>query len=118
MGEYPLIGLEEALDRYRSASAGAGMAGPAQAEVVELTAVELVLEAVQPFCPGDTVYLVPTFAFDPDGVVVVPAVAGEELVGPDQPAEPTPAPCRGNEAVTVPPAGLPEPAPQPWTAEP
>ncbi len=141
VGEYPLIDLEAAVERHRAgiggapralgdtpaagggdpepapapapAPASASASSQAQPEVVELTGVELVLEVVEPFCPGDTVYLVPTFAFEPDGVVLVPAVADEELAGADQSPQAPQTPCPGDEPVTVPPSGLPEPTPLP-----
>ncbi len=133
VGEYPLIDLQAAVARHRSGFGGnaatlqtvpshgtseptagsvpAPSQPPSEPEVFELTGVELVLEVVEPFCPGDTVYLVPTFAFEPDEVVLVPAVADEELAGVDQPPEAPQTPCPSKEPTTVPPAGKPEPAP-------
>lgn len=133
VGEYPLIDLESAVERHRAGFGGAlrtlggtpaaGGTEPATGsapassqpapEVVELTGVELVLEVVEPFCPGDPVYLVPTFAFEPDDVAFVPAVADAELAGADQSSEAPQSPCPGDDPMTVPPSGQPEPAPLP-----
>lgn len=132
VGEYPLIDLETAVERHRAgfggaprtlggtpaavgaepATGSAPASSQADSEVVELTGVELVLEVVEPFCPGDTVYLVPAFAFEPDDVALVPAVADEELAGADQSPEAPKAPCPGEEPMTVP-SAQPEPAPLP-----
>lgn len=131
VGEYPLIGLEEAVERHRpglggrsaipegrtaggesqpSAGAAPAASGTVEAEVVELTGVELVLEVVEPPCAGDHAYLVPTFAFEPDTVALVPAVVSGEMIGLDpSPAVPE-SPCTGVESLTIPAGRKPEPA--------
>ena len=101
-------------------------------KVVELTGAEVVLELVYPRCPGDPAYLVPAFAFEPEGPTVVavtdehlsgltpPAAGdGDEPAGATEPAEPCPGQPTGRaEPATDPvppdaPAGKPatEPAP-------
>ena len=170
VGEYPLVGMAEAVERLRagfgggvrpmaedlpadsgassgatsgstgSAGAGAGVDGrePAIAptepapgqrpepapmpmpvpdslppEIVEITGARVVLQVAYPMCPGDPVYVVPAFAFEPERAGTVVAVVDEELTGDrggDQRGKAA-QPCPGVRP--EPPMGKPEPAPEP-----
>ena len=173
VGDYPLVGLNEAVERMRSgfgtggvvamdakgarepaiaegvAEGGAGSSGSAGStpgsaggagatepapppqpvpmppdeppgtvttlppRIVEITGADVVLHVVYPICPGDPVYVVPAFAFEPEEAGSAVAVENDDLTGTDRPQRGTPAePCPGVEPDPVP-LGRPEPAPEP-----
>lgn len=148
IGDYPLVGMAEAVERLRSGFGGgvramaedlpadSGAAEPEPApgqppipapipepvpdslppEIVEITGARVVLQLVYPMCPGDPVYVVPAFAFEPEQAGTVVAVTDEELAGnraSDDAARGTAAePCPGVRPEPVP-MGKPEPATEP-----
>ena len=76
-------------------------------EVIEITGAGVVLHVVYPSCPGDPVYAVPAFAFEPERAGSVIAVRDDDLT--DEPKE---RPRRGAPADPCP-GVKPEPEPLP-----
>jgi len=86
--------------------------GPVDPVVVEVTGAELVLTPVHPRCEGDDLFLVPSFALQPDEVgFAVPAVEDSSVADPAD-SEQTTQPCPGEPRPDEP-VGRPEPAPMP-----
>lgn len=170
VGDYPLVGMAEAVERLRSGFGGdvramampedlpadsgtsggsTGSAGSGQGvdgrepaiapaepapgqppippqppvpvpdslppEIVEITGARVALQVAYPMCPGDPVYVVPAFAFEPEQAGTVVAVVDEELTGNrasgDARGDAT-EPCPGVRPEPVP-MGKPEPAIEP-----
>ena len=171
IGEYPLVGLDEAVERLQNgfgaggvrtmgapepdietdpaatSDAGGGSVGstgsagaagevppaepaeptmtieppdesaptvPLEPEVVEITGAELSLQLVAAGCPGDPVYLVPTFDLVPGPAASVIAVEDDAVAGASGDTEEL-EPCPEAPSSDVP-AGKPEPAPLPADA--
>lgn len=172
LGEYPLVGLDEAVVRLRdgfdagggvstmgapepaietdpgtTSDAGGGSVGstgnagateevppsepveptmtieprdnsaptvPLEPEAVEITGAELSLQLVAAGCPGDPVYLVPTFDLLPGPAASVIAVEDDAVAGASGDTEEL-RPCPEGPTSDVP-AGKPEPAPMPADA--
>ena len=86
---------------------------PLEPQVVEVTGAELTLQLVAAGCPGDPVYLVPSFELQPDAGSVI-AVEDDLVAGldPGDRDDPAAEPCPDQSPNDVP-AGKPEPAPMP-----
>jgi hypothetical protein len=80
---------------------------PLEPQVVEITGADLVLQVVPTGCPGDPVYLVPTFELQPGPAGSVTAVADDALATSDPAASANPCP---DQPPTDVPLGKPEPA--------
>ena len=86
---------------------------PLEPQIVEITGAELSLQLVAAGCPGDPVYLVPTFDLLPGPAASVVAVADDAVAGVGDDVELNP--CAEQPTSDLP-AGKPEPAPMPADA--
>ena len=86
---------------------------PLEPQVIEITGAELSLQLVAAGCPGDPVYLVPTFDLLPGPAASVIAVEDDAIAGAGSSDENgTAQPCPDLPTSDLP-AGKPEPAPRP-----
>lgn len=84
-------------------------------EIVEITGAEVSLQLVMAGCPGDPVYLVPTFDLLPGPVASIIAVEDDAISGDPAVGDPGFEPCPDQGPTDVP-LGKPEPAPMPADA--
>ena len=85
---------------------------PLEPQVVEITGAELSLQLVAAGCPGDPVYLVPTFDLLPGPAASVIAVEDDAIAGATSDGRDIAQPCPDVPPSDLP-AGKPEPAPMP-----
>ena len=117
VGVYDLVGLDKAVERLGTGFGAGARDGVATMEaqpgstlppqIVEITGARVVLNIVVPMCPGDPVYAVPAFAFEPDRAGSVNAVQEGDLEPPEGGSRAPKARCPGDEP------GKPEPMPLP-----